>query len=506
MKEKNFLIKVIGLSGVPRIFSFIFTLFSFPLMLKNIGASQYGIIVYLTSIIAIVESLADFGVSSAAGKEIASARALRPTTLIQEILAWGKFQITASLIGLIPMALVTFFILHSTKGFNISSTIVILSLAASWVTIMTNFVRSILTATLSFKSLAILDTLESLIRSASFLVVAFIMPNALGLALAFFFVGIFISISAFIILRITLKKYSKINDYNHHQMPLNKKGYKEMIKESLSFLWLRLATRCFLGLPIFIIGIQFNSTIVGIIGTMQRIVDLLTFPFAVIGNALSVRAKELIVIGDVALNSVWDVIFRLKSIAVLLWLTVLISSRLFSNLLFNQYEPDPLIFAILTITILTTSTSILVNPLTDYVGALKKRNVLLSIVSIIQVPFLWFSGYYFGIIGSISAYVIILLFINFGYLRISMKAFFPDKRYQIKSEFKIFISYSLFLALFITLIKYIIPQIESFDLTNDSINIFAISVFIFFMLIFMIFNNKLRRFYLTKHFFEFYSE
>lgn len=503
MKERHYLLKVLGLSGFPRIFSFLFTLFSFPIMLRQVGAAEYGIIVYLSSIIAVFESFADFGISSAAGKQIAFARVARPSLLKKEIFSWSKFQLKASLIGLIPMTLATFYLVYTSKFTNISILIIIFSIATSWITIIINFVRSVLTATLSFKSLAVLDTCESITRSTSYLVVAFYMPNAKGLVFALFLVGLIISITALVTFVITLKKV-KLN-YNYEDIieNSNKLEIKLMIKESLNFLWLRLATRCFLGLPIFIIGSQFNASIVGVIGTIQRMVDLLTFPFAVIGNALAVRAKELINVGDQAINSVWDLITRIQSLAIIQWALSFIGAELCSTFLFKDQKPEPIIFAILTLTILTTANSTMVNPLTDYIGALSKRNILLSLISIVQVPIIWVGGYYFGVIGSISAYVFILFLINVGYLFISMIAFFPKKKYQLKLEVKMFIIISIILALFVVFLQHYILTYNTFKIATIKLNLFSIGFYSLLILMILIFIKKLRSYYLTKYFFEF---
>ncbi len=503
MKERNYLLKVLGLSGFPRIFSFLFTLSSFPIMLRQVGAAEYGIIVYLSSIIAIFEAFADFGVSSAAGKEIASARVNRSIFLKQEIFTWAGFQIKAALIGLVPMTLATFFLVYTSKFSNISLTIIILSLAASWITIIINFVRAVLTAILSFKSLAVLDTFESVTRSTAYLVVAFYMPNAKGLVIALFIVGLIIACSAFVTLVITIKKLKTDNIYELTNEYKHKLDLKLMIKESLNFLWLRLASRCFLGLPIFIIGSQFNASVVGVIGTIQRMVDLLTFPFAVIGNALAVRAKELINVGEHAIVSVWDVITRIQSLAIIQWAFTIIGADLCSSFLFKDQKPDPIIFGILTITILTTSNSTLVNPLTDYTGALNKRNILLSVIAFVQVPIIWIGGFYFGIIGSIISYVLVLIIINIGYLHISMIAFFPKKSYQLKSEVKLFIVISISLALVVVFLQKFILTYKIFNISVSYLNLFEIGFYCFLIFLFVFFSKKLKSFYLTKYFFEF---
>ena len=74
MNDSNYLLKVLGLSAIPRLFTSVITLISFPIMLRAVGASEYGLIVYVGATISILESFVDFGVSAAAGKSIADVR------------------------------------------------------------------------------------------------------------------------------------------------------------------------------------------------------------------------------------------------------------------------------------------------------------------------------------------------------------------------------------------------------------------------------------------------
>jgi O-antigen/teichoic acid export membrane protein len=505
MKEKHYLLKVLGLSGFPRIFSFLFTLLSFPIMLRRVGAAEYGILVYVSSIIAIFECFADFGISNAAGKQIAIARLNRPSLLKKEIYSWVFFQLKASLIGLIPMILATFYLVYTSKYSNINYLIIVFSIAATWITIIINFIRSVLTAILSFKSLAVLDTCESVTRSSSYLVVAFYMPNVKGLVIALFLTAIIISTTAFVTLIVTLKKLKLNNNFEDKNELGFKLELKLMIKESLNFLWLRLATRCFIGLPIYIIGNQFNASVVGVIATIQRMVDLLTFPFAVIGNALGVRAKELLNVGENAINSVWEVITRVQSLAIIQWAFTFVGTEIFSTFLFKGQKPEPIIFGILTLTILTTANSTLVNPLTDFIGALSKRNILLTMFSVIQLPIIWLGGHYFGVIGSISGYVLILILINIGYYYISMIAFFPKKTYKLKLEVKMFVSISIILAFLVVLLQHSILLHEVLKISKFKLNLYSIGFYSIVLLLILFFIKKLRAYYLTKYFFEFDS-
>ena len=74
MIKKHYLLKVIGYSSIPKIITVVFTLVSFPLMIRSLGTENYGVFVYFLSVIAVFESFIDFGISSASGRAIARER------------------------------------------------------------------------------------------------------------------------------------------------------------------------------------------------------------------------------------------------------------------------------------------------------------------------------------------------------------------------------------------------------------------------------------------------
>ena len=67
MADHNYLYKVLGLSALPRVLTFGLTLLSFPLLLRGLGAAEYGVMVYLTSVVSMLELVAGFGVGAAVG-------------------------------------------------------------------------------------------------------------------------------------------------------------------------------------------------------------------------------------------------------------------------------------------------------------------------------------------------------------------------------------------------------------------------------------------------------
>src|SRR5215471_16573295 len=102
MSDRHYLLRVLGISAIPRFIGFGLKFVTFPLMMRNLGAAQFGVVVYLSAIITVLESFVDFGVSSAAGKEIAVARELNSLPLVTVVKKWARLQAVVIVIGLLP--------------------------------------------------------------------------------------------------------------------------------------------------------------------------------------------------------------------------------------------------------------------------------------------------------------------------------------------------------------------------------------------------------------------
>src|SRR2546430_11712468 len=90
MSDRHYLLKVMGLSAIPRLVTFGLTMISFPLMIRALGASQFGVVIFIGAITSVLESFVDFGVSSAAGKEVAAAKETRNVSLGSVIREWAR--------------------------------------------------------------------------------------------------------------------------------------------------------------------------------------------------------------------------------------------------------------------------------------------------------------------------------------------------------------------------------------------------------------------------------
>lgn len=500
MSNNNFLLKVLGLATGPRIITAVLNLICYPIMVKSVGASEIGIVIFVTSVVAILESFVDFGVSSAAGKELAIARVNRKETLRYELKDWAKMQILTAFLGLIPFVVITYIIIVSTNTIVFDSYIFSFIVASVWITIASNFCRASLTSLLDFKRLAILDTFQSVFRSLTYLFVAFIMPTAMGLVIVGFFTAITTSILSVLLLLKHIKNTFPDKDFEKNQTSFYS-NKKKMITESLNFLWLRIVTRSFDSLPLVIFGKLFGSEVVGIVGVASKIIELVTFPFAIIGNALSVKANEVIHNGIEAIKSLWNTVSRLMVISLPISFLIFLESDLISFYLLPGSQIAVPIISILSILVITTIISRF-SPMSDYVGGLGKRNILLTTMCLFEIPIIWLGSKLNGVNGGVLAYILILIIMNIGYLRISLNMFFQKEKYFIKKEIVQFVvlSFLVFsISLFIKNILYV-----EFPTTGVlTIQIVSLCIFITLMIIGILINKRLRSFYFTKNFLEF---
>jgi O-antigen/teichoic acid export membrane protein len=206
--------------------------------------------------------------------------------------------------------------------------------------------------------------------------------------------------------------------------------HREMIRESLHFLGLRVSVRMTQAVPIVVIEKVAGAAVVGVIGAFARISELLGFPFAVIGNALSVRAQEVLLKDRRAIDALWDTVLRFLCVATAVaGGIVLVSVPLTAFLLPDDPAAAPLV-AILSATIVTAAAAAMIGPVSDYIGALPKRVALITLIVLAEIPFLYAGGRFFGAIGAVAAYIVALLFTSVGFGIIAKRAFFGRDSYR----------------------------------------------------------------------------
>lgn len=434
MSDRHYLANVLGMSIGPRIFTSVLTLISFPILLRAVGASEYGIIVYVGAIVTVFESFADFGVSSAAGKGIAEARATRPTSLPTEILAWARLQTIVALLGSVPVYGLSYLYVRYGGAIKVDLTLLLLMVSATWVSICANFVRAGIRSCLDFRVLMVLDTTESVTRSATWLVVARFFPTALGVAGSALATALVVSVLGVALFARVVRKYRRAGESVGTTTPvvghLTKLRSREMIRESVHFLGLRVSTRLTQAIPIIVIGRTVGPGVVGVIGAFSRIADLVGFPFAVVGNALSVRVQEVLQKDRAAVAALWDTVLRFGVLAVVLASGMALLSNPLAAILLPGNQGAATHFTILATTIVTSAIASMIGPMSDYIGALPRRVALIAAISVAEVPVLYAGGTLFGPVGAVSAYVLALAFTSAGFVYVAKRAFFGRGSYR----------------------------------------------------------------------------
>lgn len=427
MNDKHYLTKVLALSSLPRVLTFSYKLISLPLMIRSLGAAEYGVVVYIGAIIAVLESFVDFGISSAAGKNIAAARDQDNHSVYWVVHAWARYQARAALIGLLPLIIATYYFAIFWANIEFDISILLLLVIASWLSISINFIRASLTSLLAFRSLAILDTSEAFIRCTGWLAVAFLLPSAMGFAIANLITVVVSASLAAALFAYVLRHIKCGSAVPLHEKPHEKNVSKRwMLKESLEFLWLRFVTRIFQSTPIMLFGRMGGGELVGIVGAITRVIEMLNFPFGVIGNALAVRTHSIISSGTANVKALWDAVTRFIILSSAGGALVFLCAKPIGNIILPESGDAELFIRLLSLTVITMAIMSVVAPMSDYVGTLRKRNIVLTVFAVLQIPIIFGSGYYWGEQGGVISHVLILLVISFTYLRIAVKAFFPN--------------------------------------------------------------------------------
>ena len=211
MSKNKYILETLFYIGFPKIITFLFSLISFPILIRSFGANNYGTVLYISSTIYIFEVLIDFGVPSAAGKSLSIYRVKSPHFIKNEFTTWFKMQLVTILIGVLPLFLVSKYILATTSKFNITNEILVIAIITVLTNAILSFLRPILTSLLAFKFLSILDTVESILRSFSYVMIAFFSPNIIGYLSASLITSILSTILAFTFVLVKINNYGVDN-------------------------------------------------------------------------------------------------------------------------------------------------------------------------------------------------------------------------------------------------------------------------------------------------------
>jgi O-antigen/teichoic acid export membrane protein len=296
---------------------------------------------------------------------------------------------------------------------------------ATWLNVGLAFIRSCLQSYLAFGWLAVLDTVESSIRTATWLIAAWWMPSKMGLAWATLFTAVAGGVLALVLLLARTRRdgASAIGAVASAGLP------KQLVHDSAKFFGVGLATRVFLSGPLILFGQILGADVVGVIGAFTRLLDMITFPFIIIGNALAVRAYEVKESGMSTIVALWNASCRFIVLAAGAAGATFVSASLLASAVIPDTATAPALFAVLSIMVLTHSSASFLSPMADFVGGLGDRVIFLSTLALVQLPVLWVAATYGGDFGAVVGYCAGNVIMLAGYLWISKNAFFGKHRY-----------------------------------------------------------------------------
>lgn len=497
--EKNYLINILGISSIPKLLTFLLTLVSYPILVRGLGADQYGSILYMIATINILEIFIDFGISSAAGKAISEVRANSKAKLKNEVFLWSKLQAIFIVAGLVPMIGGTYYIVQSNLDISNLLVLIIYMGATTLFSAVINFAKSIMQALLSFKSLAVLDGIESISRSIGFIVVGSQFPSIHGFIICTFAYIVFVASIAITILLCAIRKEDSERADKNSFDSKNEKADVMRIKDSIQFLWLRLTTRLYYEGPLIVFGNLLGMEFVGIIGAFRKVIEVLGVPYSIIGNTLMVRIHELYNQGSDSINRVWNLAIRIASTTVFLWGCMFFLSDPLAALLLPGSTMAQEIFPLLTSLVFSSVALSIVAPMSDYLGGLQKRNIFLTIISIAQVPVLFYAGSQLNIIMLTYVYICINITLTLGYILIAKNIFF--------GRYLPFFDNAIFYFLLIVMASATITSIVTHFIRNfliESSNYWIADIFTY-LLLFIIITFKIKKVkkkYFSTYFFE----
>jgi O-antigen/teichoic acid export membrane protein len=444
LSGRRYLLSVIGFSSTARTITSALTLISFPIALRAVGAADYGLFVYVTALLTVVVCLADFGIAAAAGKSIAAARTKGGQIARAELRRDARLQALVALVALLPVVAISFAFMALARKAPLYPGFLLVMVLASWFGVASNFIRSCLRSFLAFGRLAVLDAVESTVRTVTWLSAAWLMPHALGLALANLLTAIVTGLVGIVILgrvaQASAHAYTGADvDPGHGaasavaapSQAVPGSSDRQFLRESFSFLGMGLSTRVFQSAPFLIFGALLDPEMVGVIGAFARLLEIISFPFLTIGNALAVRAHEVRTRGLRASAALWDACWRFVVVATIVSGAFLLTADLVARFLVPGSSSGPWAFSLLSFTILTYSIACFIPTMSDFVGGLHNRIVFLGALALCEIPVLWLAVKLFGNPGAVFGYLAVQVVMVSGYIVIARRVFFGPAHYAL---------------------------------------------------------------------------
>lgn len=434
MSDRNYLYRVLGLSALPRVLTFVLSLVSFPIMLRGVGAAEYGVMVYLGSLVSLVELMAGVGVGAALSKRLSECRTSRPAELRVELRAWSRLQVAVCAASVLPVFALATVALRVGDGPQVPSGLLPIVLGSLYVTTLLGFARAALSSMLAFRRLAVLDGTDSVLRSIGWICVGLYQPTVWALAWVALAGSMLTLTLGVALLRIQMRAYSADPDAVTRGGALTTRA---MLRESASFLALTSGTRAFGALPVLLIGRLLGFEATGVLGAFAKVMEIFSLPFTILGNALMVRAPEIKALGTAALKRYWDMLFRLVVVAFAVAAAFWFVHSDVARLLLPSSRSAGELFVLLSPYIFARCVSDLFAPAADYVGGLRSRIILLWSFALVQLPAIWLASRSFGTMGALAATVVTYALMVCGYLAIAAKVFFEREPYRLPNEVQI---------------------------------------------------------------------
>jgi hypothetical protein len=216
---------------------------------------------------------------------------------------------------------------------------------------------------------------------------------------------------------------------------------------------------------------------------------------------LAVKAQSIVDRGSLAIQKLWDTVLRILLLAFLITTVIYFLSDKISAYLLPGNIIAKKIISILSFSVLASIISSIIAPMSDYIGALKNRNFLMSIFTIVQFVAIYLISKSNDVYQTVILYILILFLMNLGYISISIKAFFRNNKFFLKKEF-IYIFFCICFSFTITqfLNNYLI-NLDSHFQTVYTIPFFFVMIFAFLLL-----NNNARKYFITRSFFDFHEQ
>lgn len=238
---------------------------------------------------------------------------------------------------------------------------------------------------------------------------------------------------------------------------------------------------------------------VGIIGAYRKVIEVLGVPYSIIGNTLMVRVRELYHQRGDSIIRVWNLAIRIASTTVFLSGCIFFLSDPLSAWLLPGSAMAQELFPLLTALIFSSVTLSIVAPMSDYMGGLHNRNIFLTIISIIQVPILFYAGSELNIIALTCVYICINITLTLGYILIAKNIFF-GKFLPLFDNATLYFLSIVFAGVFVTDVFTHFMRNFLYEFSSYWI----VSIFTY-LLLFIIISLKIKivkRKYLTKNFLE----